>query len=547
MTRRLVSVDDSFNIPDNLKVRDVNLPDRLQPTALNATYGPSATPMLTAFAPITGSVAYAPAFARPLGGKAAFAGDSITACDSTSVEEGNSWASILVGLSQGRLSFLKNAAVPGRRSIDVLNGFDAEVIAANPETVGVLVGTNDAGNAVPLADTQTNIKAIVAKLRAAGIAFFLCTIPPRNAPAKALSDAPVATQSGTGGTLVAATYSYTVVSVSEHGKSLPSPAASVVVAAGTTNSVTITAPFIHGSKSYEFYRDNQIIGTNTGVYNANRVFTDTGQAGGAAAPVTNTWASAYSQTIVDATKKINGWLRVYCSKERIPLVDMHSILVDPATGTYKVDHSMGGLHPTPLGQVRMGQGAWDALKQYMLPVSGLGPAQDQANVLNAYSNGLFQSGTLGASNAFPTGASYSGFGTTPAVQAKAGFLGNAWSLERTPTSGTGTFALPAITTGWTAGDRIRFSCVLSTENMETSTGGAEVYVRVKTNGNGGPTQGLRRISAMDAPPEWWTFEFTIPTGTTSLQLDGQAYRGGGKVSLGQVSFYNLTTNSFLVP
>ncbi|NWL13497.1 hypothetical protein DM793_19725 [Paenarthrobacter nitroguajacolicus] len=40
MTRRLVSVDDAFNVPDNLNVRDVNLPDRLQDTALSATFAP---------------------------------------------------------------------------------------------------------------------------------------------------------------------------------------------------------------------------------------------------------------------------------------------------------------------------------------------------------------------------------------------------------------------------------------------------------------------------------------------------------------------------
>jgi hypothetical protein len=38
MPRRLVSVDDSFNVPDSVNIREVNLPDNLAATALNATY-----------------------------------------------------------------------------------------------------------------------------------------------------------------------------------------------------------------------------------------------------------------------------------------------------------------------------------------------------------------------------------------------------------------------------------------------------------------------------------------------------------------------------
>jgi lysophospholipase L1-like esterase len=39
---RLVSVDDAFNLPDSVNVRDTNLPANLQPAALSATYGPNA-------------------------------------------------------------------------------------------------------------------------------------------------------------------------------------------------------------------------------------------------------------------------------------------------------------------------------------------------------------------------------------------------------------------------------------------------------------------------------------------------------------------------
>lgn len=35
---RLVSVDDEFNLPDSVNVRDTNLPANLQSAALSATY-----------------------------------------------------------------------------------------------------------------------------------------------------------------------------------------------------------------------------------------------------------------------------------------------------------------------------------------------------------------------------------------------------------------------------------------------------------------------------------------------------------------------------
>lgn len=44
MVNRLVSADENHNVPDNLNIRDVNLPDRLQDTALNATYVPKWKP-----------------------------------------------------------------------------------------------------------------------------------------------------------------------------------------------------------------------------------------------------------------------------------------------------------------------------------------------------------------------------------------------------------------------------------------------------------------------------------------------------------------------
>lgn len=56
---RLVSVGDDFTLPEEVNVADENLPERLQDAALNATYGPSASGMKTAFASASGPAATA--------------------------------------------------------------------------------------------------------------------------------------------------------------------------------------------------------------------------------------------------------------------------------------------------------------------------------------------------------------------------------------------------------------------------------------------------------------------------------------------------------
>jgi hypothetical protein len=57
---------------------------------------------------------------------------------------------------------------------------------------------------------------------------------------------PAVANSGTGGTLTAATYSYRITKVIGGAESLPSTAGTTVVAAGTTNKCTITLPGVAG-------------------------------------------------------------------------------------------------------------------------------------------------------------------------------------------------------------------------------------------------------------------------------------------------------------
>lgn len=111
MTRRLVSVDDDFNVPDNLNVRDVNLPDRLQDTALNATYATPAT-VTTAVAPKIDKLEVTKHASVRRSAATIFLGDSLTQIGSTAANRqyGNSMPSLVSALSDGRILFAENAA-----------------------------------------------------------------------------------------------------------------------------------------------------------------------------------------------------------------------------------------------------------------------------------------------------------------------------------------------------------------------------------------------------------------------------------------------------
>ena len=75
------------------------------------------------------------------------------------------------------------AGTAGYRS-DQLLAYLPTLLALNPGAVHIQIGTNDTGNAVPLATYQTNMAAMVALIKAKGIPVTIGTIPPRG-PASA--------------------------------------------------------------------------------------------------------------------------------------------------------------------------------------------------------------------------------------------------------------------------------------------------------------------------------------------------------------------------
>ncbi|AXH35214.1 hypothetical protein DVJ78_07175 [Humibacter sp. BT305] len=123
--------------------------------------------------------------ARP-GNRTVFLGDSITRgigdepgpVGTLLTYRSQTFGNFASMLSGERINYVRNAGVPGNTSAQMLARFDADVAAYQPNCVVLLAGTNDANQAVDIAVTIANIKAIVGKIREIGAVPVLCTLPP---------------------------------------------------------------------------------------------------------------------------------------------------------------------------------------------------------------------------------------------------------------------------------------------------------------------------------------------------------------------------------
>jgi len=114
-----------------------------------------------------------------VGNKIVFLGDSITcgSNDNANNAQGISWPLMAMLRSGGRVLMARNAGVAGNTSAQMLARFDSDVTPYAPSAVVLMAGTNDIGNSVTFATYQSNILAILQKIRSIGATPILCTIP----------------------------------------------------------------------------------------------------------------------------------------------------------------------------------------------------------------------------------------------------------------------------------------------------------------------------------------------------------------------------------
>lgn len=108
-------------------------------------------------------------------------GDSTTIANSTVAPNWGgrdfwAWGHILSG---GAFKYVRNAGIAGDRTADMLARFDSDVTPYAPNVVPIVGGINDAvSTTVSLAQYQTNIRALVAKVRGIGAKPWLGNVSP---------------------------------------------------------------------------------------------------------------------------------------------------------------------------------------------------------------------------------------------------------------------------------------------------------------------------------------------------------------------------------
>jgi lysophospholipase L1-like esterase len=86
---------------------------------------------------------------------------------------------------------------------------------------------------------------------------------------------------------------------------------------------------------------------------------------------------------------LNAWIRRYAAANRIPVIDFHTILVDPATGSYLSAYANDGTHPNAAGYLAMAQAAWTTLQPLVLANSPLLSVKNSDPISKLSANACF--------------------------------------------------------------------------------------------------------------------------------------------------------------
>jgi lysophospholipase L1-like esterase len=515
-------------------------------TELNVEYNGTTSKWVLALNP-------PPGLSQALPGLAfATTGDSITArnSDPTNNVQGDSWMTFCMLASNGALRYKWNGGVGGFTSTQLLAQFVSAVLATNPKLIGILVGTNDAldGSNKPTT-TATNIKAMVAAAQAAGAGCFIGTIPPVGMAALGTPANCTLTQQASGGTLGAATYAYRTTVTNALGETLASVEQTIVVAAGTTNQITIRQPYVNGMTGWKIYGRTSgaelLIGSVTISGNQttpNLSFVDTGAVTPSGAlPGADTTGTAVSAPNHLKVVTINDWIRAYCAAYGIPMVDFWSVLVDTPTGQYKVGYSIDGTHPTNIASKLMGQAAWTAISSWVAANRGFSTLDD-LDPTNLFSHGCLGTGSA----SLPTGwASFGGSGANfiDTRGALSGFAGNAFSCQMTASGDSRFHSSSSFTTGFSVGDRLAVTLRVQTTGHEV--GGMNTSYNFKAVPSDRQVVGWM-LDDVDVTG-CLTGEWTVQAGDTGYYFNQNEAYGTGTGSSGEITVKNLTTGATLTP
>lgn len=114
-------------------------------------------------------------------GRTVYLGDSIMLASDTNKDFFSiSFPTVASINSQQRLQEVRNSAVGGDSTADMLARFDTDVAAYNPSIVVIMGGTNDSAESVDVDDYAANITALVDRTTQLGATPILLTVPPND-------------------------------------------------------------------------------------------------------------------------------------------------------------------------------------------------------------------------------------------------------------------------------------------------------------------------------------------------------------------------------
>lgn len=253
-----------------------------------------------------------------------------------------------------------------------------------------------------------------------------------------------------------------------------------------------------------------------------------------------------SSSVNTRVQQWNAWVRYTAQSLGLPLVDAHSALVDPATGTFLAAYDSGdGIHPNRAGHYQIGKLALTEAFRAQFPDATPYLSRSKLDAANLIASGyFFDSGVNGAG--IPNGSS--GFNNTGNFAASIvpdnAIPGNWWRMAKTTAEGG---AIAGIrfdaTSGFVEGDRVALAVRVAAQVADS---GAEMMAGVRLQ----PRTNSASLGGSYAYYSGGTFadgvayiEAVVPPTATVLRVEltsSGAVTADSWVQFAQVTLVNLT-------
>ncbi|MGK0688990.1 SGNH/GDSL hydrolase family protein, partial [Serratia marcescens] len=223
-----------------------------------------------------------------------------------------------------------------------------------------------------------------------------------------------------------------------------------------------------------------------------------------------------------AEHKLNGWLRAYARKYRLPLVDLHRYTVDPRTGDWISGYNQDVSHPNAIGAKAMAKALIEGLQEWTAPVWP--PRADEQVSIGLTSNLLANPLFLDNDGVNPSGWTIEKVGTA-SIQQDETIKGNAWRFS-------GQKAYRSISV--IPGAKLAMGYFVNTEGSLF-----ECYAVAGTNSSTGYLAGVRGwdTKAVTDGFNYFYYEFVVPQDTEIITIIVNS--GLSTISLAQMGVFSI--------